>query len=199
MSSTTPARTRGDGDSRRRQILRAAIDLFHRNGYHATAMDDIGAAVGLTGPALYRHFDNKADLLETALLRAASSMERRVGAIVTAAPDPRTALETLVRDMIDVLVDHPAITAIAETERRHLSERARAIFDRSARMRATEWIGPVMQLRPELTDVEARLVVGSAQSMVQQAVRPAQGVPTDRLRTLLFDAAMAALLGSVPG
>lgn len=181
-------------ESRRRQILRAAVDLFHQNGYHATAMDDIGAVVGLTGPALYRHFDSKAEILETALLRAARHMEDRVAAVVTSTTDPRAALESLVRDLINVLLDHPAITAIAESERRYLSERARAIYDRSSRMRATEWIGPLMQLRPGLSETEARLVVDAAQALVQQAVRPSANVPVGRVRILLFEAVMAALL-----
>jgi AcrR family transcriptional regulator len=185
--------------SRRREILRAAVELFHENGYHATAMDDIGAVVGLTGPALYRHFDSKAAILETALLRAARYMEERVAEVVTTAANPRTALETLVRDLINVLVDHPAITAIAESERRNLSDRARAIYDRSARMRATEWIGPLMQLRPELTETEARLVVDVAQGLVQQAVRPSRGVDTDRVRELLFAGAMAVLFDPLLG
>lgn len=196
QATSSPPSTNGN---RRREILRAAVDLFHENGYHATAMDDIGAVVGLTGPALYRHFDSKAAILETALLRAAHWMEERVAEVVTTAPDPRTALETLVRDLIDVLVDHPAITAIAESERRNLSDRARAIYDRSARMRATEWIGPLMQLRPELTEIEARLVVDVAQGLVQQAVRPSKGVDTDRVRELLFAGAMAILFDPLDG
>lgn len=190
-SASSPVSTNG---SRRRQILRAAVDLFHENGYHATAMDDIGAVVGLTGPALYRHFDSKAAILETALLRAAHWMEERVAEVVTTAANPKAALETLVRDLIDVLVDYPAITAIAESERRNLSDRARAIYDRSARMRATEWIGPLMQLRPELTEIEARLFVDVAQGLVQQAVRPSKGVDIERVRELLFTGAMAILL-----
>jgi AcrR family transcriptional regulator len=181
-------------ESRRRQILRAAVDLFHQNGYHATAMDDIGAVVGLTGPALYRHFESKAEILEIALLRAARFMEDRVAAVVTSTSDPRAALESLVRDLIDILLAHPAITAIAESERRYLSERARAIYDRSTRMRATEWIGPLVQLRPELSETQARLVVDTAQALVQQAVRPSVTVPVDRVRSLLFEAVMAALL-----
>jgi AcrR family transcriptional regulator len=181
-------------ESRRRQILRAAVDLFHQNGYHATAMDDIGAVVGLTGPALYRHFESKAEILEIALLRAARFMEDRVAAVVTSTSDPRAALESLVRDLIDILLAHPAITAIAESERRYLSERARAIYDRSTRMRATEWIGPLVQLRPELSETQARLVVDTAQALAQQAVRPSVTVPVDRVRSLLFEAVMAALL-----
>ena len=49
--------------SRREVIVTAAADLFARSGYAAVGMDDIGAAAGVTGPAIYRHFDSKAAVL----------------------------------------------------------------------------------------------------------------------------------------
>ena len=48
---------------RREVIVTAAADLFARSGYAAVGMDDIGAAAGVTGPAIYRHFDGKAAVL----------------------------------------------------------------------------------------------------------------------------------------
>src|SRR3990172_3114367 len=41
---------------RREAILDAATHLFSARGYADTGIDDIGAAVGITGPAVYRHF-----------------------------------------------------------------------------------------------------------------------------------------------
>lgn len=43
--------------------MRAAAELFAAEGYPATGMDQIGAAAGITGPAIYRHFDSKAAIL----------------------------------------------------------------------------------------------------------------------------------------
>jgi AcrR family transcriptional regulator len=195
MSTTLPenrSATRGTPD-RQREILQAAVQLFHRNGYHATGMSDIGGALGLTGPALYRHFESKSAILETALLRSAEYMERKVAQVITATTDPLDTLQSLVRDIIDVLVRYPAVVAIAETERRYLSDRARAIYDRSSRLRLAEWVGPLRRIRPELTESDARLVVAASQGLILQAVRPA-GLPEERVRSLLFDAAMATLL-----
>lgn len=43
----------------------AALDLFVSRGYEATTMADIGAAVGMRGPSLYKHVTSKQDLLST--------------------------------------------------------------------------------------------------------------------------------------
>lgn len=46
-------------DQRRRQLLEVARDVFAERGFHATAMDDVAAAAGVTKPVLYQHFTNK--------------------------------------------------------------------------------------------------------------------------------------------
>jgi AcrR family transcriptional regulator len=48
---------------RRDQLLGAAALLFRRRGYHSVGVDDIGAAVGMSGPAVYRYFPSKQALL----------------------------------------------------------------------------------------------------------------------------------------
>lgn len=58
MPQTTRTRT-----LRRDDIRAAALDLFTRVGYEATTMADIGAAVGIRGPSLYKHVAAKQDLL----------------------------------------------------------------------------------------------------------------------------------------
>jgi len=64
MSSAAAAvRTTGRGLRRRRAIVEAAAEMFARRGYPAVGMDDIGAAAGVTGPAIYRHFESKASVL----------------------------------------------------------------------------------------------------------------------------------------
>jgi AcrR family transcriptional regulator len=59
---TTEPRRRYPARERRVQIEDAAARLFARDGYEATTMDDIAAAVGVTKPVLYRHFASKKEL-----------------------------------------------------------------------------------------------------------------------------------------
>lgn len=46
-----------------RTISAAALKLFAERGYRATTMSDIGAAIGIRGPSLYRHVTSKQVLL----------------------------------------------------------------------------------------------------------------------------------------
>ena len=63
------------GAARREAIVAAAAELFAENGYAAVGMDDIGAAAGVTGPAIYRHFEAKAAVLTEVFDRIISTVD----------------------------------------------------------------------------------------------------------------------------
>jgi AcrR family transcriptional regulator len=46
-------------DQRKRQLLDVACSIFAERGFHATAMDDVASAAGVTKPVLYQHFPSK--------------------------------------------------------------------------------------------------------------------------------------------
>ncbi|OLF06023.1 TetR family transcriptional regulator [Actinophytocola xinjiangensis] len=56
-------RSVGQDGTRSASIRAAALELFARHGYEATTMADIGAAVGMRGPSLYKHVASKQDIL----------------------------------------------------------------------------------------------------------------------------------------
>lgn len=66
---------------RRAEILEAAADLFLRDGYHRTSMGDIAAVVGITPPALYRHFAGKQQLLGQVLIGSVEVTVDRLRAV----------------------------------------------------------------------------------------------------------------------
>lgn len=78
------------GRERRQRILDGAMALFAREGYIDTSLRDIAARVGVTKSALYHHFPSK----DALLLAVLEERDRRIDAVVAAAPD-RTAAETL--------------------------------------------------------------------------------------------------------
>jgi TetR/AcrR family transcriptional regulator, cholesterol catabolism regulator len=61
-SAAKPGKTAA-GRERREEILRVAERLFHKNGYHATSLDDVADAIGFTKPAIYHYFKSKEDIL----------------------------------------------------------------------------------------------------------------------------------------
>src|SRR5699024_11641236 len=50
-------------EKRREQLLAAAGRLFAARGFASVSLDEIGAEVGVTGQAIYRHFESKQDML----------------------------------------------------------------------------------------------------------------------------------------
>lgn len=48
-----------EGSTTREKALRAALELFGRNGYDGVSMNDIAEAVGIRAPSLYKHFASK--------------------------------------------------------------------------------------------------------------------------------------------
>ena len=78
----------GGGPTRREQILTAAAGKFARHGFRGVGIDDIGAAVGITGPALYRHFRNKDAMLAEMLTGISDKLLDGGRERVRAASDP---------------------------------------------------------------------------------------------------------------
>jgi AcrR family transcriptional regulator len=54
--------------TRREQLLATAADLFAARGFHGVSVAEIGAAVGISGPALYKHFPGKDAILAEMLV-----------------------------------------------------------------------------------------------------------------------------------
>src|ERR1700755_1855845 len=97
----TPARGMQRRRSRREEILEIAVDLFARNGYRGVSMDDIGAAAGVTGPALYHHFAGKEAMLAAALNPVSEGLLAGGRERVADAGDPGAALVALVEFHVD--------------------------------------------------------------------------------------------------
>ena len=81
----TRAARDADNPSRREQILQAAAQLFAERGSRAVGVDDVGAAVGVTGPAIYRHFASKDAMLAEMLVRIS---ERLLAGGTSGSPPP---------------------------------------------------------------------------------------------------------------
>ena len=59
---------------KRRQILRAAITVFARSGYHTSRVADVAKEAGVAYGLVYHYFGSKEDLLETIFRRTWSRM-----------------------------------------------------------------------------------------------------------------------------
>jgi AcrR family transcriptional regulator len=77
-------------DQRRQQLLDVAREVFARRGFHATSMDDIAEAAGVTKPVLYQHFPSKRALYGELLTDTGEQLLR---ALTTATRDIESGRE----------------------------------------------------------------------------------------------------------
>jgi AcrR family transcriptional regulator len=106
--STRPNRPRL---SRRDELLSVAADLFAERGFAKVTVDDIGNAVGLSGPALYHHFDGKQSLLGEMLVRISESLLAQATTIVESV-SLHEALDPIIAMHVDFAVDNRSLITV---------------------------------------------------------------------------------------
>ena len=179
---------------RREQLLSAAASLFSARGYHDVGIDDIGAAAGISGPGVYRHFPSKSALLEALCDRAMTRMLD--GARQTRSShggNPLAALEALVDLHVDFAVTHRALVGVWLREQRALSDDVRRSLRRRQREYERVWREATAALRGELDEAEVSVVVAAVLAMLNATALAEGAVPAERLAPLLRRTALAAL------
>jgi len=88
----------------RQEILRAAARLFQQQGYDATSMNDVAAALKLSKGGLYHHFQSKDEILFHIMSHAMEITEERVIKVARRVEDPEERLRTLIRLHIGVVL-----------------------------------------------------------------------------------------------
>ena len=189
MSETV--RTR-DPD-RRERILRAAAELVAERGFHAVSMADIGAAAGIVGSGVYRHFDSKSAvlvaLLDEGMARLLSTAADAVG---SGRPDAEV-LDELVRDQVRFAVDESVLVRLWLREVQTVPDADQRRLRRLQRRYVEEWVHTLRELRPELADADVRARVHVALGAIQSAATWNAGVPRDDLVALLSECARRCL------
>ncbi|SCE71110.1 transcriptional regulator, TetR family [Micromonospora haikouensis] len=185
----------GKRRSRRDEILEIAVGLFAARGYHGVSMDDIGAAAGVTGPALYHHFAGKEAMLAAALIPVSEGLldggrERVTGR----SDDPRGVLESLIDFHVEFALANPAVIALHLHELDRLPDEPRRRIRRLQRLYVEQWVTVLTALHPGLPDGEARVLAHAAFGLMNST--PFLGGEVDRQRraALLRAATLAALL-----
>ena len=184
--------SRPTGD-RRTAPLGAAAELFAERGYRSVLIDDIGRAVGTTGPALYRHFSGKQALLGAILIDVSERLARGGRELVAAAPGPEAALTALLRGHIAFALDEPALITVHDRELHHLTEGDRRRVRRLQRGYVEEWVGVLSQMRPHTPAPVLRAAVHAVFGLLNSTPHSRGELPRTRMAELLLAMGAAAL------
>ncbi|MCE5289949.1 MAG: TetR/AcrR family transcriptional regulator [Nocardiaceae bacterium] len=185
---------RNKGDQRRERILAAAAQHIADRGYHAASMADIGDSAGVVGPAIYRHFENKAGLLTALFEQVIDSLLRRASSIVEQSDNEGEALTALVADHVGLVLDHRELAIVYYREFHNLGAQERSRLRRKQRLYLEEWVHVLSELRPELDEIGLRAVVHGAIGAIQSTLQYREsGMAPDRTAKLLKDLGHAVL------
>ncbi|MEU1592307.1 TetR/AcrR family transcriptional regulator [Streptomyces sp. NPDC005708] len=197
--------TRTDAPTRREQILKEAARLFAERGFHGVGVDEIGAAVGISGPGLYRHFAGKDAMLAELLVGISGQLltgARRRVAEADGGPegrDPETVLDSLIEGHIDFALDDRPLITLHDRELDRLRDSDRKLVRQLQRQYVELWVEVVREVYPGLTEPTARSAVHSVFGLLNSTPHlgrpgalPGRAVTADLLHRMARGAFAAA-------
>ncbi|MBF6232751.1 TetR/AcrR family transcriptional regulator [Nocardia farcinica] len=203
-SGATANRSGGEAGVRRRpkdrkaQIVRAAARAFSERGYYPVGVDEIAAEVGISGPALYRHFANKYALLVAAAEEGARHLLQVAQTADDPALDPEPRLDAVIKAISEHTIDIRREAGLYRWERRYLERedrlRIRRIYDELNGTIAA----PIARLRPGADPADLRMLSAAVMSAVASIAAHRTALSGARLLPLLRDMCWAILRTELP-
>lgn len=162
-----------EADEARARILEKAQELFFTHGYSRVTMDDIATELRMSKKTLYRHFSNKEELGEAAIVASFA----RIGEDVTRVlEDERLDFGERIQGFVRVIADRYGRSA---TVLRDLQRDAPALWQRLLEMRREAvqvrfggLFAQGVKAGALRADVEPRLVIRMVLTLVDQLLRP---------------------------
>ncbi|GGR79636.1 MULTISPECIES: SACE_7040 family transcriptional regulator [Streptomyces] len=193
--------SRTDAPTRREQILKEAARLFAERGFHGVGVDEIGAAVGISGPGLYRHFPGKDAMLAELLVGISGQLltgARRRLAEADGIPATRV-LDSLIEGHIDFALDDRPLITLHDRELDRLRDSDRKLVRQFQRQYVELWVQVVREVYPDLTEPAARSAVHSVFGLLNSTPHlgragtlPGRGTTADLLHRMARGAFEAA-------
>lgn len=182
--------------ARRAELLTTAARQMAERGFAGVRLEDIGKAVGVSGPATYRHFASKTELLDEMLLDISRRLQSGGSAVVERGGTPAQILDALIGFHIDVLVSKPDLIVVQDRDLISLTPDARHEVRRLQRQYVEQWVEVLVAAAraagTTMEPAEARVRVHAMFGLLNSSPR-LPDFDTQRLRVLLAAMASAAL------
>lgn len=180
--------TRRRDPARRQRILDAAAELVLRKGYHQVRLADIGAASGIVGSGVYRHFGSKAAVVVAVLEDALDRLLEHTAQTVQAEDDAAARLALLVQGQVQFALEDRRPLQLYHREIHTLPEADQRRLRRQQRLYVEEWVRTLSELRDELSEPDARATVhaciGAIQSVILYESELSRDQVTERLTAI---------------
>jgi AcrR family transcriptional regulator len=178
---------------RRQRILAAAAELVAERGYHDVGMSDIGAAAGIVGSGIYRHFDGKSAVLVALFDRVIDDLTRAAAEILARGLEPAPTLRELIAAHVRITLEDRMLMRVYHNEIASLPADDNRRLRRKQRIYIEEWVHVLDVLRPDADDAVLRALVHAGIGAVHSTLFYSSGLPAGRLAKLMAAAAEATM------
>ncbi|MCW3494425.1 TetR/AcrR family transcriptional regulator [Microbacterium sp. SSM24] len=196
MTSGVTERDRAKAD-RQAAILHEAARLFAERGFSGVSLEELGAAVGVSGPALYRHFANKQALLGAILVGVSERLLAGGRGVVDRGGTPSDQLRAIIAFHVDFALSDADVIRVQDRDLASLSDDDRHSVRRLQREYVEVWVGILLALRPARTREDLRVRAHACFGLINStphSVRVLREEPReDHVRGILESMALAAL------
>lgn len=196
MTRGVTDRERAKAD-RNAAILHEAAALFAERGFSGVSLEDIGGAVGVSGPALYRHFANKQALLGAILVAVSERLLAGGRAVLAEHADPNAQLDAIIAFHVDFALRDADVIRVQDRDLASLSEEDRRTVRRLQREYVEVWVGILSQVLPDRGEDDLRVRAHACFGLINSTPHSVRGQRTDDapgdVRSLLQAMARAAL------
>ena len=200
-------RTRLPADQRRAQLLAEAARLFVERGYAGVGIDEIGAAAGISGPAVYRHVSGKEQLVVEITSGWMDLVLARIPA-PTPEQSPAEHAATVIRSLIETAWNNlPELTVSLRYAQFPLSEGAAArtpvrgyphgssaprVDERFEKL-AQHWIPAAQTINPDMAPEQSLIYLRAGAGLLLGAAAAERDMPQNTRFALLTDAELRLL------
>lgn len=113
-------------DSRRRQILDAAVKVMQQTGFHQMSMQDLATEADVSVGLIYTYFGGKEDLLLATIVRIQDAFRDQLAPVIAAAgDDPVDQLRAGIRRYIEIVDENLDAVVLTYRESRTLDAAGR--------------------------------------------------------------------------
>ena len=178
---------------RREALLGAAARHFAERGFNGVSIEDLGSAVGMSGPAVYRHFESKQALLAAILIDVSRELLHGGTEVVERAPDGELALRALVEFHVRFALSNPDVIRVQDRDLDSLSEEDRHTVRTLQRRYVELWVGILQRMQADTQVAVLRIRAHATFGLMNSTPYSGQELPHDELREVLERMAFAAL------
>jgi AcrR family transcriptional regulator len=190
VATTTRSRAKA---ARRAALLTQAARLFARRGFDGVSIEDLGAAAGVSGPAVYRHFAGKQAVLAALLVDVSAGLLAGGREVVARAGTDTAALHALVRFHVDFALTHADVIRVQDHDLDALAEHDRRTVRGLQRRYVELWVDVLTRLDPHADPADLRLRAHATFGLLNSTPHSAGTLPPARVGALLADMALAGL------